>query len=125
MFAQTTVTATTGKLDSLGALVEAGMKAGASQLNSVSFTLSDPTAAGNAAIAAAAKNAEGKAATLAVSMNVKLVKSISDTFAPIGTVLQFFFISQRVLGAIQNQAKLGPPSLTLDNLPSFCREFED
>src|SRR5580658_4784128 len=77
MFAQTTVTATTGKLDSLGALVEAGMKAGASQLNSVSFTLSDPTAAGNAAIAAAAKNAEGKAATLAVSMNVKLVRILN------------------------------------------------
>jgi len=75
--AQTTVTATTGKLDSLGALVEAGMKAGASQLNSVSFTLSDPTAAGNAAIAAAAKNAEGKAATLAVSMNVKLGKILN------------------------------------------------
>lgn len=75
--ARTTIAASTSDLDALGALLEAGMKAGATQLNSVSFTVSDPQAAGNDAIAQASKSAQGKAEALADSMKVKLGKILS------------------------------------------------
>jgi uncharacterized protein len=77
--ARTTVTVKTEKLDLLGALIEAGMKNGADQLNSVSFTLSDAAASDDSAIAAASKEAETKARTVANSMNVKLGKILSIT----------------------------------------------
>jgi uncharacterized protein len=75
--ARTTVTVKTEKLDLLGALIEAGMKNGADQLNSVSFTLSDAAASDDSAIAAASKEAETKARTVANSMAVKLGKILS------------------------------------------------
>lgn len=75
----TTVTVKTEKLDLLGGLLEAGMKAGATQLNSVSLTLSDAQASDSAAIAAASKEAEAKAQTVANSMAVKLGKILSVT----------------------------------------------
>jgi uncharacterized protein YggE len=53
------------------------MKAGATQLNSVSFTLSDAAASDNGAITAASKEAATKAGTVANSMNVKLGKILS------------------------------------------------
>lgn len=71
------MTIKTEKLDLLGGLLEAGMKAGATQLNSVSFTLSDAAASDDAAIAAASKEAEAKARTVANSMAVKLGKILS------------------------------------------------
>jgi uncharacterized protein YggE len=71
------VTVKTEKLDSLGALIETGMKAGATQLNSASFTLSDEATSDNAAIAAASKEAATKAGTAANSMNVKLGKILN------------------------------------------------
>ena len=75
--AHTTVTAKTNKLDSLGALIEAGIKAGATQLNLVRFTLEDPAASNNAAIAAAVKDAASRAKMIATSMGVTLGKPLS------------------------------------------------
>jgi uncharacterized protein YggE len=75
--AHTTVTAKTGKFDLLGALIEVGMKAGATQLDSASFTLSDEAVSDNAAIAAASKEAETKAQTVAKTMTVKLGKLLN------------------------------------------------
>jgi uncharacterized protein YggE len=75
--AHTTVTAKTGKFELLGALIEAGMKAGATQLDSASFTLSDEAVSDNAAIAAASKEAETKARTVAKTMTVKLGKLVN------------------------------------------------
>jgi uncharacterized protein YggE len=75
----TTVTVNTENLGSLGALIEAGMKAGATQLNSVSFTLDDAASSDNAAIAAASKEAATKAGTVANSMGVKLGKILNIT----------------------------------------------
>jgi uncharacterized protein YggE len=72
--AHTTVTAKTEKIDLLGALIEVGMKAGATRLDSASFTLSDEIASDNAAIAAAFKEAETRAQTVAKTMTVKLGK---------------------------------------------------
>ncbi len=75
--AHTTVTAKTEKFELLGALIEAGMKAGATQLDSASFTLSDEAVSDNAVIAAATKEAETKARTVAKTMTVKLGKLVN------------------------------------------------
>lgn len=70
--AQVTVSAETTKLELLGPVVEAAMKAGAARLNQVSFTLKDDSAARKEAIEKASADAKSKAATLASSMGVKL-----------------------------------------------------
>ncbi|HUY25940.1 MAG TPA: SIMPL domain-containing protein [Candidatus Binataceae bacterium] len=74
--AHTNVNVTTRQIALLGPLIEAAMAAGASQLDSVSFTLSSDAAARNDAIAAASKDAQSKAQVLATSMNVKLGKAL-------------------------------------------------
>ncbi len=70
--AQVTVSAETPKLELLGSMVEAAMKAGATRLNQVSFTLKDDSAARKEAIEKASADAKAKAETLASSMGVKL-----------------------------------------------------
>lgn len=72
-----TVVVTTPQMDLLGPLIEAGMAAGASQLDSVSFTLSSDATARNDAISAASKDAQSKAQALAASMGVKLGKALA------------------------------------------------
>jgi uncharacterized protein YggE len=70
--ARATVSVETRDLQKLGALIEAGISAGADQLNSVQFTLSNDATARNEAIAKAAQDAKGKAAVVAQSMGVQL-----------------------------------------------------
>ena len=70
--ARMTISAETQKLDLLGPSVEAAVKAGASQLNQVTFTLKDDSAARKEAIEKASADAKSKAETLANSMGVKL-----------------------------------------------------
>jgi uncharacterized protein YggE len=70
--ARVTVSAETTKLELLGPVVEDAMKAGAAQLNQVSFTLKDDSAARKEAIEKASADAKSKAETLASSMGVKL-----------------------------------------------------
>jgi uncharacterized protein YggE len=70
--AHATVLVETRDLQKLGELIEAGISAGADQLNSVQFTLRDDAAARDQAIAKAAQDAKSKAAVLAKSMGVQL-----------------------------------------------------
>jgi uncharacterized protein YggE len=70
--AHATASVETRDLHKLGELIEAGIRAGADQLNSVQFTLRADAAARNQAIAQAAEDAKGKAAVLAKSMGVQL-----------------------------------------------------
>jgi uncharacterized protein YggE len=70
--AHVTVSIESRELQKLGELIEAGISAGADQLNSVQFTLRDDAAARNQAIAQAAEDAKGKAAVVAKSMGVQL-----------------------------------------------------
>ncbi len=72
--AHVTVTAETRKLDLLGRAIESAMAAGASQLNSVSFTLREDADARKDALAKASGEARSKAETVANSMGVKLGK---------------------------------------------------
>ena len=115
--AHTTVTVKTEKLDLLGALIEAGMKAGSTQLNSVSFTLSDAASSDNAAIAAASKEAATKAGTVANSMGVKL-----------GTILNISVNAQvqpqMVYGGALQGAISGAPAASLQHaiLPVLPRQ---
>ncbi|MBF6567830.1 MAG: SIMPL domain-containing protein [Candidatus Binataceae bacterium] len=64
-------------LELLGPLIETGMTAGASQLNSVSFTLASDSAARKQAMAVASNEAQTKAAVVANSMGVKLGQVLS------------------------------------------------
>jgi uncharacterized protein YggE len=74
--AHTTITARTRDLDVLGPLIEAGMKAGATRLERVTFTLAEDSAASRRAIKKASEDAKNKATALAHSMGIKLGKVI-------------------------------------------------
>jgi uncharacterized protein YggE len=70
--ARMTISAETQKLDQLGPAVEAAVKAGAAQLNQVTFSLKEDSAARKEAIEKASADAKSKAETLATSMGVSL-----------------------------------------------------
>jgi uncharacterized protein len=70
--ARMTISAETQKLDQLGPAVETAVKAGAAQLNQVTFSLKEDSAARKEAIEKASADAKSKAETLATSMGVKL-----------------------------------------------------
>lgn len=82
--AHNTVQVETKDLGRLGAIITAGMGAGADHLDSVQFTLSNDSPVREEAVDRATQDAKAKAATVAKSMGVKLgdVMSIStNTFA--------------------------------------------
>lgn len=56
----------------VGPIIDAAVQAGANNIGNITFTLSDPEAAGKIARDAAMKNAQGKAEALAASGNAKL-----------------------------------------------------
>jgi uncharacterized protein YggE len=67
-------------IDNTGKIIDAALTAGANSVNSVYFTVGDPTDAQNQARTAAVKDAMAKAQTLATAAGVKVGKitSISD-----------------------------------------------
>jgi uncharacterized protein len=72
--ASNSVTVTLDKLDEVGAVVDAGLGAGANRLEGVAFGLRHDEAARQAALRDAAAQARGKAAALAAAMHVRLVE---------------------------------------------------
>lgn len=70
--ASNTVTITLEKLDQVGAVVDAGLGAGANRLEGVGFGLRHDEAARQAALREAVTQARAKAATLAAAMHVRL-----------------------------------------------------
>jgi uncharacterized protein YggE len=72
--ASNTMTVTLDKLDQVGAVVDAGLEAGANRLEGVGFGLRHDEAARQAALRDAAAQARGKAAALAAAMHVRLVE---------------------------------------------------
>ena len=79
--AHTNVSLKTADLEALGAIIEAGMAIGATQLNSVSFTLSADATVRKAAIEKASADAIEKAQSLASSMGVKLGKLLQTSIS--------------------------------------------
>lgn len=76
-YAHTTLEVRTKRLDSLGALIQAGLANGVSHVYSVTFTLSNKSAGRKKAIAAAARDAQSNARSIATSMGVKLGKILT------------------------------------------------
>src|SRR5258708_3604038 len=74
--ASNTVTVTLDKLDQVGAVVDAGLGAGANRLEGVAFGLRHDEAARQAALRDAAAQARGKAGALAAAMHVRLVEGV-------------------------------------------------
>ena len=77
--------AVTGRdLSKAGAIIDAGVGAGANQVGGISFSLADPTAASNQARAAAMSDAHARAQTLAAAAGLTLGRpiSISEVSAP-------------------------------------------
>src|ERR1700724_2653317 len=72
--ASNSVTVTLDKLDQVGAVVDAGLGAGANRLEGVAFGLRHDEAARQAALRDAAAQARGKATALAAAMHVRLVE---------------------------------------------------
>jgi len=72
--ASNSVTVTLDKLDQVGAVVDAGLGAGANRLEGIAFGLRHDEAARQAALRDAAARARGKAAALAAAMHVRLVE---------------------------------------------------
>lgn len=83
------VTVKIRKIDNVGQVLDAALAAGANSINSVIFTVDDPTQAQNEARTLAVKDAMAKAQTLATAAGVKVGKlfAISEVS---GNVIPFF-----------------------------------
>jgi uncharacterized protein len=115
--AHTNVRLTTNRLDSLGALIQAGLANGANQIPSVTFTLSDDSAAKKEAIAAAAEDAKSKAQTIARTMGVKLGKVLK-----ISTNAQLrpaFLDEASIQSAVQNASRASSASIEQSLTPAL------
>ncbi len=77
--ASNAVTAKTKKLELLGPAIDAGLDAGANQVEGVSFQLENDSAARSAALSAAVREARDKAKTIARALDVRLVEAIEVT----------------------------------------------
>lgn len=77
-----TVTASVDRIDSAGALVDAGVAAGVTAVNGVSFSLRDPRRAQRTALTAAVADAQEQANILAAASHVRLVRLLDIT--PVG-----------------------------------------
>jgi uncharacterized protein YggE len=75
-----TVEASVDRVDGVGAIVDAGIGAGVTNVNGVTFGLRDPQAAYRTALTAAVADAEAQARTLATAAHVRLVRLV--TIAP-------------------------------------------
>lgn len=71
------VTITTKDLKKIGDLIDSAAKAGANDIDNISFSTDDPTSARNEALEAAVKQARDKAQIIADALGVKLGKVLS------------------------------------------------
>ena len=71
------ITVTTSRTDQAGAIVDAGVAAGVSNVNGVSFGLRDSRGAYRAALAAAVADADAQAQALAAAAHVRIVRTLS------------------------------------------------
>lgn len=83
------VTVKVRKIDDVGKILDGALEAGANSVNSVFFTVNDPTKAQNDARTFAVKDAMAKAQTLATAAGVKVGKIISISDIQSGVVPLF------------------------------------
>ncbi len=77
--AQNSITAETGALDLLGALIDAAIAAGANRVNYLNFALKDDSKVRSEAITIATRDAKAQADALADALGVKLGKVVKAT----------------------------------------------
>ena len=77
--AQNSITAETGALDLLGALIDAAISAGANRVNYLNFALKDDSKVRSEAITIATRDAKAQADALAAALGVKLGKVVKAT----------------------------------------------
>jgi uncharacterized protein YggE len=75
----------TVRLTAVGRLIEAAARAGADNIQNLTFDLADPASHRDAAIAAATSNARGEALALAAAADVRLGPVLSLDLEPAGT----------------------------------------
>lgn len=92
-----TVAVTTAKTGQVGAIVDAGIKAGATSVVSAAFSLSDDRGAYRAALAAAVADAYAQATTLAAAAHVHIVRVLQiggSAYVPVQPVVTAMFKPQ-------------------------------
>lgn len=69
----------TRRIESVGALIDAGIAAGAARVGEISFGIRDPAPARNRALKAAGADAAGQAAAIAEALQVRVVRVLEAT----------------------------------------------
>jgi uncharacterized protein YggE len=109
-----TITVTVDATDRAGAVVDAGVAAGATGVDGVTFTLRDPHAAQRAAQAAAVADATAQARGLALAAGVRLVRVRAidpGSNAPIGRPMPMM---RMALASAAVPTTIDPSNLTID-----------
>jgi uncharacterized protein YggE len=106
--ASNTVTITLEKLDQVGAVIDAGLGAGANRLEGVGFGLRHDEAARQAALREAVAQARAKATTLAAAMHVRLaeVLEVQEEGAAVAPPPRF---GPMRISAMASAAEVGTP----------------
>ena len=104
------VNVTVDRTDDAGTIVDAGVAAGVTGVNGISFTLRDPQAAHRAALAAALADAQAQARTLAEAAHVRIVRIMDIT--PAGGVAQPAPMLRMAVQAMAVPTEIDPGSLT-------------
>lgn len=98
-------------VDGAGAIVDAGVAAGVTNVNGISFSLRDPQAAERAAETAAFGDAVAQAHALASAANVRLVRILAIT--PSGTAVPVRPLARIMVAAASVPTTIDPGNLTV------------
>ena len=88
--ARNVVRVTTSDLKRVGAVVDTAVKAGGNQVQRITFTLKDPSAAQNEALKKAVQNARDKAQTVAASLGLQVTGFYNAVVQEVGGVRPVF-----------------------------------
>lgn len=100
------VTVTSNKVDQAGAIIDAGVSAGVTDVNNVGFAVRDYRGAYRAALAAAVADADAQARALAAAAHLRIVRilSIGSTQVPIRPVTSYL-VAGRAANTVPTQVQ--------------------
>jgi uncharacterized protein len=109
-------------LSKVGAIIDAGVAAGANQVGGISFSLADPASASAQARAAAMADARARAQTLATAAGASLgqVLSISETDAPTPPPIQYSGALAAPSAGVATPVQPGTTEVEVDVTVSFA-----
>ncbi|HEY4439107.1 MAG TPA: SIMPL domain-containing protein [Candidatus Elarobacter sp.] len=120
------VRVTSDRTDQAGAIVDAGVASGITEVGSIAFTLRDPRAAQRAALAAAVADADAQARTIAEAAHVRIVRiaNISSNTYPVGPrPLSVIGRTASMASVQQVPTEVQPSDLTVNATVSFSYEI--